>query len=479
MDLTNTPANPSVSPVDIPRSKSILPANRLPSQFESWAAVKIPRKLSLWSNIVAGFFFLFFITVVFVPWTQTINAQGQLSAYSPYERPQSIHAPIEGRIHKWHVNEGMEVKRHDLLVELMDVDPKFLAPDLLERMDQSIHALEERREAALARSSLLDQQITEMTQLTKSALNAAGSRVQEATNRIRSAEQRLAAAKVGATTAQLNLKRSHVLEAEGLISRRDLELAIQGDAAAHAELRSSEAALQEVAQAKHALAHGRAQIGAELVQRLLNTRTQRAAALEEAAQASKEIADLALTRSNASERRIAGRITAPIDGTLMRMTQVGTGVVVRQGELLMTIVPASAIRAVEMRANPLDAPLLTPGRPVRLLFQGIPAIPIPAWPEFMAGTYDGRILVVDQASSEEGRFRFWVIPDEDRPAWPPQNYVRQGTPVMGWVILNRVPLWYEFWRRVNFFPPDYQDPFAALKDKLSDVVLPKAGRPGK
>jgi hypothetical protein len=97
----------------------------------------------------------------------------------------------------------------------------------------------------------------------------------------------------------------------------------------------------------------------------------------------------------------------------------------------------------------------------------------------MAGSYDGRILVVDQASSEQGSFRFWVIPDEDRPAWPPQNYVRQGTPVMGWVILNRVPLWYEFWRRVNFFPPDYQDPFAALKDKLPGAVLPKAGRPGK
>jgi hypothetical protein len=47
------------------------------------------------------------------------------------------------------------------------------------------------------------------------------------------------------------------------------------------------------------------------------------------------------------------------------------------------------------------------------------------------------------------------------------------------VILSRVPLWYEFWRRVNFFPPDYEDPITAFKQKLPDAFVPKAGRPGK
>jgi multidrug efflux pump subunit AcrA (membrane-fusion protein) len=437
--------------------------------------VKIPKKLYTGTRVIIGFFLVFILILAFVPWTQTIKAQGQLSAYSPAERPQEIHAPLEGRIVTWHVNEGMMVKQGDLVLELMDVDPKFLAPDLLERLDQSIQALEERRETALTRSRLLENQIEEMAELTNSAIRSAESRVQEASKRIQSVEQRLAAAKVAAKTAQLNLQRSHLLEAEGLISRRELELAIQAEAATQADLNASEAALQEVAQSQQALTHGRAQIKAELVQRMLAIRSQRAAALGEAANASQELADLALTRSNAAQRRTASRITAPMDGTVVRMARVGASEIVKQGDPLFTIVPDTATRAVEMWAEPLDAPLLRPGRKVRLMFHGIPTIPLPSWPELMAGTFDGTILVVDQTPDSQKRFRFWVAQDPEAAAWPPQSQVRQGTQVMGWVLLNRVPLWYELWRRVNLFPADYQ----GQSTYLPETFLPKAGRPGK
>ncbi|HNP28918.1 MAG TPA: HlyD family efflux transporter periplasmic adaptor subunit [Nitrospirales bacterium] len=418
---------------------------------------------------------MFILILAFVPWTQTITAQGQLSAYSPAERPQAIHAPIEGRIAAWHVNEGMMVKKEDLILELVDVDPKFLAPDLLARLDQSIQALEERRETMLARADFLDKQLEEMTTLTDATTRSAESRVEEASGRIQSAVQRQAAAKVAAQTAHLNLQRSHILEAEGLISRRELELAIQAEAAAQAEQKASEAAFQEVSQSRQALTHGREQIEAELVQRILNIRSQRAAALGEAAQASKELADLALTRSNAVQRRTASRIAAPMDGTVVRMARVGAGEIVKQGDSLFTIVPDTATRAVEMWAEPLDAPLLRPGRKVRLMFHGIPTIPLPSWPELMAGTFDGIILVVDQAPDSHNRFRFWVAQDPEADAWPPQSQIRQGTQVMGWVLLNRVPLWYELWRRVNLFPADYQGP----STDLPQTFLPKAGRPGK
>ncbi len=475
MDLAPIPAEQSSTPLVFHQTPPPLWVLERHTHFESWAAVRIPKKLYAGTRFIIGFFLVFILILAFVPWTQTIKAQGQLSAYSPAERPQEMHAPLEGRITNWHVNEGMMVKQGDLVLELVDVDPKFLAPDLLLRLDQSIEALEERRETALTRSRILEKQIEEMAQLTNSATRSAESRVQEASNRIQSVEQRLAAAKVAAKTAQLNLQRSHLLEAEGLISRRELELAIQAEAATQADLNASGAALQEVAQSRQALTHGRAQIEAELVQRLLIIRSQRAAALGEAANASKELADLALTRSNAAQRRTASRITAPIDGTVVRMARVGAGEIVKQGDSLFTIVPDTATRAVEMWAESLDAPLIKPGRNVRLLFHGIPAIPLPSWPELMAGTFDGRILVVDQTPDSEKRFRFWVAQDPEADAWPPQNQVRQGTQVMGWVLLNRVPLWYELWRRVNLFPPDYQEHSISL----TDAILPKAGRRGK
>ena len=199
------------------------------------------------------------------------------------------------------------------------------------------------------------------------------------------------------------------------------------------------------------------------------------AALALAARASEELADLELLRSNAIQRRTAGRLTSPISGTIVRMARLGAQEIVQVGDLLLSIVPLSATRAAEMWVDPLDAPLLAPNRPVRLLFQGIPAIPLPAWPSFMVGTFKGRIQVVDQSSDVDGRFRFWVSPDPDHRGWPPQDKVRQGSQVMGWVILNRVPLWYELWRRFNLFPPDYED----ADNLLLDVDLKKAGRPGK
>ena len=443
--------------------------------LQSRTLVQIPRRLHTWSRVGLAIFFIFAGMLCFVPWTQTVQVQGKLSAYSPTERPQEIHAQINGSIRQWHVTEGTVVKKGELVLALEDVNPQFMAQDLLERLNESREALEQRRQAALDRAAILEQQLKEMTSLTQAATGSAEARVAEADQKMEQAKQRVAAALIAEETASLNLDRSRVLEAEGLLSRRDLELAIQAATAAKADVRAAKASLREAQQARRALAQNRKQIDAELVQRLLDARSQRAMALGEAAKASKELADLELTRSNALRRRVASQVTAPLDGTVVRQTRIGSGEIVHPGDLLFTIVPSKATPAVEMWANSLDAPLLKPGRPVRLLFQGVPAIPLPAWPEFMAGTYDGRIQVVDQSASANGQFRLWVVPEPSSRAWPPSVQVRQGTQVMGWVMLNRVPLWYEMWRRFNLFPPDYH-----TEDiNLSDVLLPKAGRAKK
>ena len=444
-------------------------------RLQSRALVRVPRRLRTWSRSALIMFVVFGAIVCFVPWTQTVTVQGKLSAYSPTERPQEIHAQINGSIRTWHVDEGVSVKKGDLVLELEDVNPQFMAQDLEQRLEESRDALKQRREAALEHADILAERLKEMTTLTQAATTSAEARVAEADHKVQSAEQRVAAAKIAEETATLNLDRSRVLEVEGLLSRRELELAIQAATAAEADMKAAQASLRESQQARRALAHNRELIDAELVQRLLDTRSQRASTLGEAAKASKDLADLELTRSNALQRRVASRVVAPLDGTVVRLARVGPGEIVQPGDLLFTIVPGSTTPAVEMWANAIDAPLLRPGRPVRLLFHGVPAIPLPAWPELMAGTYDGKVQVVDQSASSNSQFRFWVVPDTERRNWPPQLHVRQGTQVMGWVILNRVPLWYEIWRRVNLFPADYESGTPSLKD----VLLPKAGRPKK
>jgi multidrug efflux pump subunit AcrA (membrane-fusion protein) len=445
------------------------------TQLKSWEQVQIPPYLRRYGWWAIRILVIGFLLLMFVPWTQTINVTGQLSAYSPYERPQDIEAQIQARLKKWHVFEGVRVKQGELILELEDIDPNFMAPELLVLLDQQKVALEMQRKAALDRAGQLEKRIGEMENLVKAAVPSAEARVRESENRVRAAEQRIIAAKVAYDTAQLNVDRHRQLATQGLVSQRELEVSIQAAIGTKADLKAAEAHLREAQQNMKGLSFGKEQVSADVIQQLLHAEAMRAEALALAATAADQLASISLRLSNATQRRIYSRIVAPIDGTVVKMAQVGAGETVKPGEKLVRISPTSADKAAELVAEGIDAPLLNPGRKVRLLFYGIPAIPLPAWPELMAGTFGGVIKVVDQVDDGKGNFRFWVVPDPNDRPWPEQSHVRQGTKVMGWVILNRVPLWYELWRRFNLFPPDYQEG----PPSLLDTLLPKAGRGAK
>jgi len=445
------------------------------NKLQAWEAVDIPERLRFSSRLAIKLVLLFILIIAFVPWTQTITVTGQLSAYTPFERPQDIEAQITGRIKKWHIFEGVRVKQGDLILEMDDYDPDFMSPDLLSLLEQRRKALADTRKAALGRAEQLDKRISEMQNLVKAAVPSAQARVVEAENRVREANQKVEAAKIAVTTAELNVDRHKQLAEQGLVSQRELELTIQAAIATKADLTGAQASLKAAEQSMKALSFGREQVSAEVLQRLLDAEAARDASVAEAAKAADQLADVSLRLSNAEQRRLASRVLAPIDGTVVRMAQAGAGETVRQGDKIVRISPASTDKAIEMMADGLDAPLLNVGRKVRILFYGIPAIPLPAWPEIMAGTFGGVIKVIDQVDDGKGNFRFWVVPDPDDRPWPPQEHIRQGTKAMGWVILNRVPLWYELWRRFNLFPPDYQE----RPPSLIDTLLPKAGRGAK
>lgn len=443
--------------------------------ISSWQAVKVPKGLIGASRVTLTFLILFLIIIEFVPWTQTISAVGKVSAYTPYERPQNIEARITGRIKSWNVYEGVQVKKGDLIAQLEDYDPNFMAPELLALLEQRKVALEQTRQAALSRADQLNKRIGQMKNLVKAAVPSADARVVEAENKVREAQQKVEAAKIDVTTAQLNVDRHRQLVKDGLVSQRELELTIQTEVGTKAALQAAQANLQAAEQARSALFFGRDQITADVWQRLIDAEAARDQAVAEAARAADQLADVSVRQENAQQRIEAARVLATMDGTVVKMSKVGVGETVKQGETIVSLSPAAEDKAIEMQAEGLDAPLLTPGRKVRLLFFGVPAIPLPAWPELMAGTRGGIIKVVDQIDDGKGNYRFWVVPDpEDSQPWPEQSRVRQGTKVMGWVILNRVPLWYEMWRRFNFFPPDYLE----REPSIFEMFAPKAAGQG-
>lgn len=137
--------------------------------------------------------------------------------------------------------------------------------------------------------------------------------------------------------------------------------------------------------------------------------------------------------------------------------------------MLCVIVPDTEDRAAQLWLSGNDAPLVEPGRHVRLQFEGWPAVQIAGWPSLAVGNFGGKVVSVDAVDDGKGQYRILVLPDERDPGakWPQGRFLRQGAQVNGWVLLEQVPLWYEVWRRLNAFPPLVSTKDDTSKDKPS------------
>ncbi len=166
-------------------------------------------------------------------------------------------------------------------------------------------------------------------------------------------------------------------------------------------------------------------------------------------------------------RQQAQTIKAPTDGTILRVVGRLGGEQVSRGEVLAVLVPQTEDRAVELHVDGNDAALIKAGSPVRLQFEGWPAVQFSGWPSVAVGTFGGRVAFVDASDDGRGDFRIVVVPDADDSPWPAASYLRQGVLAKGWVLLNRVSLGFEVWRQFNGFPPTTDPPPMAKSGKES------------
>ena len=67
-------------------------------------------------------FSLIMISLLLFPWTQTISSPGKVTAISPNNRPQTIHATIGGRIEKWYVSEGQFIEKGATILYLSEIN---------------------------------------------------------------------------------------------------------------------------------------------------------------------------------------------------------------------------------------------------------------------------------------------------------------------------------------------------------------------
>lgn len=144
-------------------------------------------------------------------------------------------------------------------------------------------------------------------------------------------------------------------------------------------------------------------------------------------------------------------VTAPSDGVILRRFAGHDSVQVKTGDIIAELVPDTSSRAVELWIPGNDVPLVRLGDTARIQFEGWPAIQFSGWPSVAVGTFGGKVVNIDAADNGRGEFRLLIIPTVSEP-WPAPAYLRQGVKVQAWVLLRRVPLWYELWRQFNGFP---------------------------
>lgn len=400
---------------------------------------RLPVRLRTLSFGVLGGFALLILGLVFLPWQQFVGGSGKVVAYDPLERALTVEAPLSGRVEQAFVVEGQAVRKGDVLFRLADNDPR-----LPENLESQREAAKVRRDAAQRRIDVLSMQIAEQERALPPALAAATNRLEVA----RYAQQ----------TAELQFERIQALyrDERGLSSRREFEIATLERDRTRADLAQARALLERTEPDLRAAIQG--------------SLAQREAARAEWASAEQAVTALTIQINQTGTQKIV----APRDGVVLRV-QATEGTFLRAGSPVCTLVPETASRMVELWVDGNDMPLIQPrivdsagrivqpGSPVRLQFEGWPAIQFVGWPSVALGTFGGEVVVIDPSDNGQGKFRILVVPAPDEVMgddgriekldWPGGRWLRQGVRANGWVLLERVPLWFELWRQMNGFPP--------------------------
>ena len=421
------------------------------ARFTAFARARTPqagRTLARW----AGGLGLLVLLTGFLPWTQNIRSTGKLTTLRPQDRPQTVPSTIGGRIKTWRVQEGQLVQKGDTLAEIVEIKDKYFDPELLARTREQLAAKRGGLRENTAKTRALGDQQTALRAALQASLAKARNKVRQADLKVRSDRAELVAARADYAIAGRQQERQELLYKQGLKSLTELEQRRLKFQESTAKLQAGQNKLAAARQDSLSSRIELQSLEAEYGDKLAKSESDRRSATGYQFDTEGQIAKMRNELANLSIRAGYYFITAPQTGYVVRALKEGEGEIVKEGEDLVTLMPANPRLAAELYVRPMDVPLLRVGRRVRLQFDGWPALVFTGWPGSSFGTFGGVVQVIDNIDSQ-GKYRILVTHEPGTEAWPAP--LRVGSGVYGWALLDDVPLWYELWRQINGFPPNY------------------------
>ncbi len=427
--------------------------------------VRIVARITLWTLIFA------IAAMIFVPWRQTARGTGVVVALDPQERPQPVLSPTKGVVSyvKPDLREGSYVEQGDVLVRMTP----FAVQGIMQ-LETQITSLKAKEEAAKSSKEVAERAVEfqlesgrRMAESLEQELEAAKQKLEQARDEVDSVKAELA-------DKENQLRIAEEIAAQGIIPQEELFSKRQSVQMAQAKVRKAENAVEEMTSAVESK---RTEIESKLQEIEIKNQQAEQYVLEIQQKINtieKEIVDLQNKRSEFDRLEVS----APRSGFIQQWYGVAGSDTVKEGDQLFVIVPEATELAVEMKVTGNDMPLIQEGDPVRLQFEGWPAVQFVGWPSVAIGSFGGKVNRVFPTDDGNGFFRVVVTPDNHfarEDGWPDDRYLRQGVRANGWVLLNRVPLGYEIWRQLNGFPPVIADkePQGGKAGKGGKLILPK------
>ena len=404
--------------------------------LESAKLLVTPSSHRLFFRIVVGTLIVAVLSL-FLPWQQFVAGKGEVTAFAPRDRPQVVPSTIGGRIVEWYVHEGEVVTAGQPILRITEVKDDYLDPRTIDRYNEQLAG----KSAAVTSKREKVRQLATQISLLQQNLQLGE---QKARTKVAQYDADVRASELDSTTSFTQLQRQQSLYDQELTRLTDLENA-------RVRYQNAIAKMQEKRQALQAARIELNTVALDYGEKIAKARSEQAATLAEVGEGSADVAKLRQNVQNLEIRNGFYVIRAPQEGTIIRAARAGIGEQIKEGETVVTIMPAAAAQAVALMVKPMDVPLLSRGRRVRLQFDGWPALQFAGWPSVSVGTFGGKVAVIDRVPGPGGDFRVLVVPDSAEDPWPRQ--LRLGSGALGWAMLDQVRVGFEIWRRINGFPP--------------------------
>lgn len=407
------------------------------------------------NKIIAAISMLVLIAV-FLPWTQNISGAGFVTTLKPGQRPQSIQSVISGRLEKWYVQEGDFVNKGDTILFISEVKEDYMDPNLVENTKKQVDAKKQSYQSYGSKVVTLSVQIQAIKNEKKLKKEQADNKIKQSIFKIKSDSMDLVAIKTQLKIANTQYNRTIQLNKEGLKPLFEVEEKRLKLQEAEAKIITQE---NKLLSSKNEFINAKVEINridAEYSEKESKVESDQFTALSNQYDTEALVNKLENQYANYSIRNGMYYIKASQSGYINRALQSGIGETIKEGTPIVTIMPMDYDIAVETYVNPIDLPLISKGEKVRVWFDGWPTIVFSGWPGISYGTFGGKIVAIENFISENGKYRILIAPDTNDNKWPKQLSIGAGAQTIA--LLQNVPVWFELWRTLNGFPPNYYKP---------------------